>query len=290
MTPRPSDPRSEAPDPLVRGRRAATVVALVLATVLTIALHSPTAHAQEAPTPPTAPTVPAPGGTTGEDDAAAVTLQLPDVEESPSQTVIIIIGLTLLSVAPALLIMVTSFTRIVIVLTLTRNALGLQGVPPNQVLAGLALFLSFFVMAPTLEQVNERALQPLLDEEITAGEAWDEGVIPVRAFMLEHVRDDELELFVSETTDERPATRDDVSLQALVPAFVLSELKTAFIIGFIIFIPFLVVDIVVSSSLMSMGMMMLPPTMVSLPFKLLLFVMVDGWGLVVQSLLTSFST
>lgn len=202
---------------------------------------------------------------------------------------LIIIGLTLLSVAPALLIMVTSFTRIVIVLTLTRNALGLQGVPPNQVLAGLALFLSLFVMAPTLTKVNEDALQPLLDGKISQGEAWDEAVVPIRSFMLAQVRDDELELFVSATEDERPGSPEDVSLAALVPAFVLSELKTAFIIGFIVFIPFLVIDIVVSSSLMSMGMMMLPPTLVSLPFKLLLFVMVDGWGLVVRSLLTSFS-
>ncbi len=281
---RPS-PSADAP---ARARRLSGLLALVMIAVLTIGLSGRGAEAQEAPTAPTPPTVPTPGAPSEPNDAS-VTLELPDVQGAPSQSVLIIIGLTLLSVAPALLIMVTSFTRIVIVLTLTRNALGLQGVPPNQVLAGLALFLSLFVMGPTLTKVNENALQPLLDGQISQGEAWDEAVIPIRGFMLAQVRDDELELFVSASTDERPATKDDVSLTALVPAFVLSELKTAFIIGFIVFIPFLVIDIVVSSSLMSMGMMMLPPTLVSLPFKLLLFVMVDGWGLVVKALLTSFS-
>lgn len=266
-----------------RPPRAAAWCAAVLVAVLTILLSGPDAHAQ--PVPPTPPS----SATEDQPTDASVRLELPDVEGAPSQSVLIIIGLTLLSVAPALLIMVTSFTRIVIVLTLTRNALGLQGVPPNQVLAGLALFLSLFVMGPTLTKVNEDALQPLLDGEISQGEAWDEAVVPIRAFMLDQVRDDELELFTSAAGEDRPDAPEDVSLTALVPAFVLSELKTAFIIGFIVFIPFLVIDIVVSSSLMSMGMMMLPPTLVSLPFKLLLFVMVDGWGLVVRSLLTSFS-
>lgn len=255
--------------------------------LLTIAFSNQPASAQ--PVPPSVPSPGASGSSAGSTDAS-VTLQLPDVTGgAPSQSVLIIIGLTLLSVAPALLIMVTSFTRIVIVLTLTRNALGLQGVPPNQVLAGLALFLSLFVMSPTLTKVNETALQPLLHGEISQGQAWDKAVVPIRSFMLDQVRDDELELFTSAAKQDRPASRDDVSLTALVPAFVLSELKTAFIIGFIVFIPFLVIDIVVSSSLMSMGMMMLPPTLVSLPFKLLLFVMVDGWALVVRSLMTSFS-
>jgi flagellar biosynthetic protein FliP len=286
-------PATDAPDPADgagapragRASRTGAWLAIVLIAVLTIAFTGQPADAQ--PVPPSAP-IPGADSEAATTDAS-VTLELPDVEGAPSQSVLIIIGLTLLSVAPALLIMVTSFTRIVIVLTLTRNALGLQGVPPNQVLAGLALFLSFFVMAPTLTKVNDDALQPLLDGKISQGEAWDEAVVPIRAFMLAQVRDDELELFVSATEEERPGSPEDVSLAALVPAFVLSELKTAFIIGFIVFIPFLVIDIVVSSSLMSMGMMMLPPTLVSLPFKLLLFVMVDGWGLVVRSLLTSFS-
>lgn len=261
-------------------RRGLGALALVL---LVLVGGASTAGAQEAPTPPAVPTP-------GQGSDATVTLELPDVEGKPSQSVLIVIALTVLSVAPALLIMVTSFTRIVIVLTLTRNALGLQGVPPNQVLAGLALFLTIFVMAPTLSEVKANAIDPLLDGTITQGEAWDEAVVPIRAFMLDQVRSDELELFTAATSDERPATKDDVSLTALVPAFVLSELKAAFIIGFVVFIPFLVIDIVVSSSLMSMGMMMLPPTLVSLPFKLLLFVMVDGWGLIVTSLLESFAT
>jgi flagellar biosynthetic protein FliP len=273
--------------PAVR-RGAAALLLLAVAYVALVLLSGP-AGAQQAPTPtaPTAPTVPTPGSDDSGSDAS-VTIELPDVQDKPSDSVLIIIGLTLLSVAPSLLIMVTSFTRIVIVLTLTRNALGLQGVPPNQVLAGLALFLSLFVMAPTLHEVKDQALDPLLAGEITQGQAWDEAVGPVRAFMLDQVGHDELKTFTSITRDERPKDKDDVGLDALVPAFVLSELKQAFIIGFVIFIPFLVIDIVVSSSLMSMGMMMLPPTLVSLPFKLLLFVMVDGWGLVVTSLLTSF--
>ena len=157
-------------------------------------------------------------------------------------------------------------------------------------LAGLALFLSLFVMGPTLTKINDEALQPLLDGTITQDVAFDRAAGPIREFMLGQVGDDELEMFTAATSDERPEGPDDVSLTAIIPAFVLSELKTAFIIGFIVFIPFLVIDIVVSSSLMSMGMMMLPPTLVSLPFKLLLFVMVDGWTLVVTSLITSFAT
>jgi flagellar biosynthetic protein FliP len=270
-------------------RGAAALLLLVVAYVALVLLSGP-AGAQQAPTPtaPAAPTVPTPGSDDSSGADASVTIELPDVQDKPSDSVLIIIGLTLLSVAPSLLIMVTSFTRIVIVLTLTRNALGLQGVPPNQVLAGLALFLSLFVMAPTLHEVKDQALDPLLAGEISQGQAWDEAVGPVRTFMLDQVGHDELKTFTSITRDERPKDEDDIGLDALVPAFVLSELKQAFIIGFVIFIPFLVIDIVVSSSLMSMGMMMLPPTLVSLPFKLLLFVMVDGWGLVVTSLLTSF--
>lgn len=259
--------------------------ALVGALITLLACAQPAA-AQTAPTP-TAPAAPTPGT---DDGGSTITVDLPGAGDSPSQSVLIILALTLLSVAPALLIMLTSFTRIIIVLTLTRNALGLQGVPPNQVLSGLALFLTFFVMGPTLTKVNDEALQPLLREEITQDVAWDRAVGPMREFMLEQVGDDELEMFTAASSDTRPASPDDIELTALVPAFVLSELKTAFIIGFVIFIPFLVIDIVVSSSLMSMGMMMLPPTLVSLPFKLLLFVMVDGWTLVVSSLIASFTT
>lgn len=224
------------------------------------------------------------------DSPASVTVELSDVTEQPSQPVIIILALTVLSVAPALLIMLTSFTRIAIVLSLTRNALGLQGVPPNQVIVGLALFLSLFVMGPTLSEINEESVQPLLAGEIEQGEAYDNAVGPIRTFMMGQTRDQEIEMFLAFQSEERPEGPDDVGLTTLIPAFILSELRTAFIIGFVIFIPFLVIDIIVSSSLMSMGMMMLPPVMVSLPFKLLLFVMIDGWGLVVRSLITSFGS
>jgi flagellar biosynthesis protein FliP len=219
---------------------------------------------------------------------ASIDIDLGGTQEKPAQGILVIILLTLLSVAPALIVMTTSFTRIIIVLSLTRNALGLQGVPPNQVLVGLALFLSFFVMAPTLKDINEQALQPMLNGDKTQTEAWDAAVVPMRTFMLDQTKPKELAMFVSSSGEEKPGTKADVSLSSLLPAFILSELKTAFIIGFVIFVPFLIIDIAVSSTLMSMGMMMLPPVVVSLPFKLLLFVMVDGWGLVVRSLVKSF--
>ena len=209
-------------------------------------------------------------------------------KDKPGQSVVIILLLTLLAVAPALLMMVTSFTRIVIVLSLTRNALGLTSIPPNQVVVGLSLFLSLFVMFPTLQQVNDKALQPLLDGKSTYSEAWKDAQKPLRTFMLKQTRKGELDLFIKASKAEKPKTREDVSMATLIPAFVLSELKTAFIIGFVIFVPFLIIDLVISSALMSMGMFMLPPVLVSLPFKLLLFVMVDGWALVVKSLITSF--
>jgi flagellar biosynthetic protein FliP len=224
------------------------------------------------------------------DTKASVSLDLGGVGGKPSQSVMIIVLITLLSVAPALLIMMTSFTRIVIVLSLTRNALGLHTIPPNQVIVGLAMFLSFFVMSPTFSDINKDAVQPLLHGQKTQAQAYDSAVTPLRTFMLKQTRKGELAMFSSAANGgKRPAKPEDVGLAALIPAFILSELKTAFIIGFVVFIPFLVIDIVVSSSLMSMGMMMLPPVFVSLPFKLLLFVMVDGWGLIVRSLLKSFA-
>jgi flagellar biosynthetic protein FliP len=219
---------------------------------------------------------------------ASINIDLGGTKDKPSQGVLVIILLTLLSVAPALIVMTTSFTRIIIVLSLTRNALGLQGIPPNQVLVGLALFLSLFVMAPTLKDINEQALQPMLKGDKTQTQAWDAAVVPMRKFMLDQTKPKELAMFVSAAKEGKPETKKDVSLTSLLPAFILSELKTAFVIGFVVFVPFLIIDIAVSSTLMSMGMMMLPPVVVSLPFKLLLFVMVDGWGLVVRSLIKSF--
>jgi flagellar biosynthetic protein FliP len=232
---------------------------------------------------------PEPGGEDAQDAPGRVTVDLDGGNGEPSKAITVILLLSVLSVAPALLLLCTSFTRIVIVLSLTRNALGVQAIPPNQVIVGLAMFLSLFIMGPTLAEMNERGLQPYLDGTKTSQQAYDDGIVPLRDFMLKEVKDKELALFINANGDERPANKDDVSMTALIPAFVLSEIKTAFIIGFIIFIPFLVIDLVVSSSLMSMGMMMLPPVLISLPFKLLLFVMVDGWALVVRSLLTSYT-
>lgn len=206
---------------------------------------------------------------------------------SASTSVVIIVALTILSIAPSILVLFTGFTRIFIVLGLTRNGLGLQNTPPNQVLAGIALFIALFVMAPVLHQVDQDALQPYLHGSINATQAIDAGETPIKTWMLKQTGESELRMFAS---DQHAATTHpaDLPMTVVVPSFVLSELQSAFTIGFIIFIPFLVIDLVVSSVLMSMGMFMLPPTLVSLPFKILLFVLVDGWTLVVHSLITSF--
>ncbi len=208
--------------------------------------------------------------------------------EDVSATVQLLLMLTVLSVAPAILLMCTSFTRIVIVLSLTRSALGTQQVPPNTVLLGLALFLTFFTMTPTLNAVNDNAFKPYMAKKISFEQAMDAGSKPVRAFMFKQARDSDIGLFVKLSKMPRPHNRDDIPSSVLAPAFIISELKTAFTIGFVVFIPFLVIDMVVSITLMSMGMMMLPPVLVSLPFKLMLFVLVDGWQLVAQSLSLSF--
>lgn len=212
---------------------------------------------------------------------------LPGLEVSDTVTILLLI--TILSIAPAILVLMTCFTRIVIVLGFVRTALSTQYMPPNQVLIGLALFMSMFVMAPTLAEVNERALQPLFAGELSQSEALDEAVIPLKDFMASHTREKDLKLFLSYANAPQPGNVQEIPLTALVPAFAISELKTAFQMGFMIFIPFLVIDMVVASVLMSMGMMMLPPVMISLPFKILLFILVDGWYLVVQSLLQSFN-
>ncbi len=239
------------------------------------------------------PTVDGPAGPTGPGGPAGdstVNIKLKGLTDKPSTPVVTILALTLLSVTPAILLTCTSFTKILVVLGLTRNALGLQQTPPNQVLAGLALFLSLFVMAPVLSEINEAGLQPYLNGEVSASQAYEAGVEPLKDFMLDNTDDDELRLLTNVADRELPENREDVSMATLVPAFILTELKQAFIIGFIIFIPFLVIDIVVSGALMALGMMMMPPVMVSLPFKLLLFVMVDGWALVIKSLVQSYGT
>ena len=198
--------------------------------------------------------------------------------------------LGLLSVLPAILLVATSFTRILIVLGFVRNALGTPTMPPNQVLIGISLFLSVFVMAPTIKAVNDQAIEPYRAEKITQEQAIDRGLEPIRTFMFDQTRDSDLALFVKLSGEKRPRTRADVPTYVLVPAFVISELKTAFQIGFLIYLPFLIIDMVVASTLMSMGMMMLPPVLISLPFKIMLFVLVDGWHLVIQSLVQSFHT
>lgn len=208
--------------------------------------------------------------------------------QETSSTIQILLILTVLSVAPAILLLMTSFTRIVIVLSFVRNALATQQMPPNQVLIALALFMTFFIMAPTFGKVNETAVQPFMQGKMTQQQAFDAAVIPFKEFMAKQTREKDLALFLEYTKAERPKSIQDIPLSALVPAYAISELKTAFQIGFMIFIPFLVIDMVISSILMGMGMMMLPPVMISLPFKILLFIMVDGWYLVVKSLLTSF--
>ncbi len=205
-----------------------------------------------------------------------------------AQSLQILLLLTVLSLAPAILIMMTSFTRIIVVLSFVRTSLGTQQMPPNQVLIGLALFLTLFIMAPIWNQVNTNALQPFLDGQIDQEVAMDRAAAPIREFMLRQTREKDLALFVKLGGQELPERPEDLSLSVIVPAFAISELKTAFQIGFVIFVPFIVIDMVVASTLMSMGMMMLPPMMISLPFKILLFVMVDGWHLVIKSLVTSF--
>jgi flagellar biosynthetic protein FliP len=208
--------------------------------------------------------------------------------EDVSVTLQILFLMTILSLAPAILILTTAFTRIVVVLHFLRQAMGTQQVPPPQVLVGLALFLTFFVMAPTWNRVNTDALQPYLENKLTLEQAYAKGVVPVREFMLRHTREEDLGLFMRMANIEKPETREDVPLHALIPAFAISELRVGFQIGFMLFIPFLVIDMVISSILLSMGMMMLPPVLISLPFKILLFILVDGWHLVVRSLLESF--
>ncbi len=200
----------------------------------------------------------------------------------------LLVLLTVLSLAPAILILTTSFTRIVIVLSLLRNAIGTPASPPSQVIIGLALLLTFFVMAPVYGQIQEQALDPFLAGEIDQETAFERAVEPLRQFMFENTREKDLDLFLAMSGQEAPATLDEVPTVTLMPAFVISELRTAFMMGFVLYVPFLIIDMVVSSVLLSMGMMMLPPSLISLPFKLLVFVMVDGWYLVARSLLLSY--
>jgi len=230
---------------------------------------------------------------------AANTIPLPSIQigvtqtDDPQQVSIllqIIALLTVIGLAPSLLILLTSFVRVAASLSFLRQAMGTHSMPPNQIIVGLALFLTFYIMMPVWEKVNNNALQPYLREEITTTIAIEKAMDPIREFMFSQTRKKELGLFLKMSNHNKPYNKADVPTMVLIPAFVISELKTAFIIGFFIYVPFLVIDMVVASVLLSMGMMMLPPVMVSLPFKLMLFVLVDGWSLIAQSLVDSFVT
>lgn len=272
-----------------RLRLARVVIMAALVLVIVGALQilvASTGHAAQLTEPiaPTDPATPTPAATPG----AGLTVEINGPNGAPSSAIVTLIGITLLSVAPALLLMMTSFTKIFVVLAMTRNALALPSIPPNQVLAGLALFLSLFIMSPILTDINTDALQPYLNGSMTFDDAVTTGSEPLRTFMLAHTRQEDLALMVRASDQPNPANPAAVSLLTLIPAFMISELRAAFIIGFVIFIPFLVIDLVVSAALMSMGMMMLPPVMISLPFKILLFILVDGWGLVITTLVNSY--
>ena len=235
-----------------------------------------------AQTAPTAPTVPVPNINIGLGQS-----------NNPQQVVgalQVLLLLTVLTLAPTLLVMTTAFTRIAVVLSFVRTAMGTQQTPPNQVLAGLALLLTFFVMAPVIRQINTNAVQPYLQKKISQPVALERAVQPLRTFMFKQTREKDIQLFYSISKEPRPAAQKDVPTYLLVPAFVLSELKTAFEIGFAIYIPFIIIDMVTASILLSMGMMMIPPVIISLPFKVLIFILVDGWDLVVSALIQSFHT
>jgi flagellar biosynthesis protein FliP len=265
-----------------RCRRVVWLLPLLVLSVVALwfLLADPASAAPTAPTAPTAPVAPVV-------DDSGVDISVGG--DSPSQAVTLILAITVLSIAPSALLLVTSFTKMLVVLSLTRNALGLASSPPNQVLTGIALFLTIFVMGPVFSDINEVAVQPYLDGAMTASAAYDAGEAPLKTFLLDNTRDDELKLMIGLSGEEKPADAASVSMMTLIPAFVLSELKSAFIIGLVIFIPFLVLDMLVSAALMSMGMMMVPPSVVALPFKLLLFVMVDGWALITTALVGSYS-
>ncbi len=249
-----------------------SALAILAALVLALGIHS-LSLAQDLPMVP------------------SITIGMKEAQRPQQVSVVlqILFLMTVLTLAPAIVVMMTSFTRLVVVFSLIRHALGTQQMPPNQVLIGLALLLTFFLMSPVYTRVHQEAIQPFMAEEISQKEAIEKALKPVREFMFKQTRKKDLALFLSIAKEEKPKSLDEVPTVALIPSFVISELKTAFQIGFLIYIPFLVIDMVVASVLLSMGMMMLPPFMVSLPFKLMLFVLVDGWYLLVGSMIKSFA-
>lgn len=270
-----------------RAARILVIGMLVLVSAIAIVLMTGSVgHAATLPLDPTPPVPPV--APVAPDGGGGLSVNINGPDGTPSSAIVTLVGITLLSVAPALLLMMTSFTKIFVVLAMARNALALPSIPPNQVLAGLALFLSLFIMAPVITDINTHALQPYLNGHIDFTSAIDLATKPLRTFMLAHTREEDLALMTRAAGIANPKDPSSVSLPTLIPAFMISELRAAFIIGFVIFVPFLVIDLVVSAALMSMGMMMLPPVMISLPFKILLFVLVDGWGLIISTLITSY--
>ncbi|MCU1669407.1 MAG: fliP [Blastococcus sp.] len=271
-------PRTGSP---ARRRAALVTLFVLLCAVAAVLLAGPASAAPVDPTAPVAPTAPVVPG--------AGNIGISVGNGSPSSSITLILAITVLSIAPSVLLLATSFTKIIVVLGLTRNALGLPTSPPNQVLTGIALFLTLFVMGPVFSDINKVAVQPYMNGKMSVSQAYEAGSVPLKGFLLKNTRQDELKLMIGLSGEKKPASAKDVSLTTLIPAFVLSELKSAFIIGLVIFIPFLVLDMLVSAALMAMGMMMVPPTIVSLPFKLLLFVVVDGWGLITTALVGSYT-
>ncbi|WP_350348542.1 flagellar type III secretion system pore protein FliP [Agromyces sp. G08B096] len=269
--------RSGKPARVAAIAAASTVIALLLVATQTL----PGFAEPIDPAPPAEPAPPA-------DNGGGYGVEINGPDGTPSSAIVTLISITLLAVAPSLLIMMTSFTKIFVVLAMARNALSLPAVPPNQVLAGLALFLSIFVMQPVLTQVNELGVQPYLDGTLDFGQAVEAGSAPLREWMLSFTREEDLALMTRAAGLPNPEDAAAVDFATLIPAFLISELRSAFIIGFVVFVPFLVIDLVVSAALMSMGMMMLPPVMISLPFKILLFILVDGWGLLATTLVSSY--
>lgn len=269
---------------LTAGRIAVVVLLAVVTVYAVLLVTSAAVHAAPVgPIQPSAPATPTPGPSSG-----TLSLQINAPDNGPSSAVVTLIGITLLSVAPALLLMMSSFTKIFVVLAMTRNALSLQSVPPNQVLTGLALFLSLFIMWPVVSDINTGAVQPYLSGHLDFAGAFNAAAGPLSKFMAAHTRQEDIALMTRAAGLPNPATPADTPLQTLIPAFMISELRAAFIIGFVVFIPFLIIDLVVSAALMSMGMMMLPPVMISLPFKILLFILVDGWDLIITALIQSY--
>lgn len=275
-------------------RRVGTVLAgLILISATAWSQPSGSASASSATAPNTPLFLPAAPSTPSGPAGGGISLTIGGLDDLGAPKKIttglaILILLTVLTLAPALLMMLTGFVRIAVVLGFVRRAMGVQEVPPNQVIVGLALILTLFVMAPTLRKIDNQALQPYRAGNLTPQEAYDIGKEPIREFLFDHCRKTDLALFVRLSGMDRPESKADVPNHVLIPAFMISELKTAFIIGFVIYVPFMIIDMVVASILLSMGMMMLPPTVVSLPFKVLLFVLVDGWNLVIGSLILSF--